>query len=264
MPMRLQKKLKETTRHRVVFCPPHCKQLAFLRLALYTQGCIFLCFFMRYPILLFDYDGTIASSLQSIENKVRHTCQKFDLPVPSNTRLLTYLYSGEPVLPQIVSDNPSLQNLPKHTYQQWLDYYDQLSGRPALYPQIQEIIPTLAKNRTLHIVSNHYIQATKRNLETDGLAQYFTSIHGPTPPSIRFKPHPDMFDVVKSFYPNAKNEDFLMVGDTIADIAFAKHCGIDIAWARYGLGNVRDIAKHHMVNHTLSTPNDLLTLLGVV
>ena len=214
----------------------------------------------KYPILLFDFDGTIASSKRSIFIKIHALCDHFQLQPPSDDTITEALYSGNSILPMLASNmygsRPSQTQL-----NTWSDYYESLPNKPELYPHIAKIIPTLATHRTLHIVSNHPSQHTLRFLQMDRINDYFQTILGPKLPAIRPKPSTDMFTIIQSQHPNASLSDFLMIGDTIADMHFATSCGIDIAWAKYGLGDVSHIQAHESFTHTLSSPLDLLNLL---
>ena len=216
----------------------------------------------KYSILLFDFDGTIASSKRSVFIKIQALCNHFQLQTPSDDAITQALYSGNSILPLLASS--MLGTEPSQTQlNTWSDYYEALPNKPELYPHIADIIPSLAKHRTLHIVSNHPSQHTLRFLQMDKIDHYFQTILGPQLPALRPKPSTDMFTMVQSQHPNALLSDFLMIGDTIADMHFAKSCGIDIAWAKYGLGNDSHIQAHESFTHTLSSPLDLLTLLPV-
>ena len=216
----------------------------------------------KYPILLFDFDGTLASSTRSVFIKIYALCDRFQLQKPSEDTITHALYSGRPILPMLATDMYGAE--PSQTQiKAWSDYYETLPNKPELYPHIADIIPTLATHRTLYIISNHPSQHTLRFLQMDTIDHYFQTILGPTPPVLRPKPSTDMFTIIQSQHPDASLSDFLMIGDTIADMHFATACGIDIAWAKYGLGNVQHIQAHESFTHTLSSPLDLLTLLPV-
>lgn len=50
-------------------------------------------------------------------------------------------------------------------------------------------------------------------------------------------------EIIKSKYKNLNDKNVLMVGDTEADINFARNANISSCWAEYGYGNVDNCLK---------------------
>lgn len=96
------------------------------------------------------------------------------------------------------------------------------------------------------IVSNKGVAAVKTALERNGLAGYVPEelIIGDKTPGAQRKPDPASFvDVLvpvlgERFGINVvADEGVLVVGDTVADIQFARNIGGRVCWCRYGYGD---------------------------
>ena len=86
-------------------------------------------------------------------------------------------------------------------------------------------------------------------------------MHGCTAKA-QLKPSPWFFDqLIAPVYPKLKPPDFLMVGDTSADIGFARACGIPVAWARYGYGNI-PTSDQAQLDYTFDTLPSLLDIIS--
>jgi phosphoglycolate phosphatase len=52
------------------------------------------------------------------------------------------------------------------------------------------------------------------------------------------KPDPSLFNnILKPKYPEMRFDNCVMIGDTTADIVFARNCGLTSCWAEYGYGD---------------------------
>ncbi len=109
------------------------------------------------------------------------------------------------------------------------------------------------------ILSNKGIAAVDAVLAQAGMTAVVDLVLGDMP-GVRKKPDPMAFvEIIAPWYAQStardgegpvvdsveqlKPEEVLVVGDTVADIMFAKNVGAVACWARYGYGNVDECEK---------------------
>jgi phosphoglycolate phosphatase len=86
------------------------------------------------------------------------------------------------------------------------------------------------------IVSNKGSEAVQRSLKASGIDAYVAIFVGEQP-GVLAKPHPAiLLEHVIPRFPEIDRERMLMIGDTEADIQFARNAGIKAGWAAYGYG----------------------------
>lgn len=217
---------------------------------------------MAYSVIIFDYDGTLASSKPVIIERILSTCRHFSLPLPSENTLKKVLQKGTCVFTALLAESADLQAYSQAEQQQWQRHFEQSSCLPTLFLGIYELVQKLHSDYSIHLVSNQPQTHSHIYLKQQQLLSYFSSIHGPNLPSIREKPYIDMFALIKNQHPKVPLSRFLMIGDTVADAAFAHNAGIDFALAAYGFGINTKATTHLPIHYTLNQPSDLLRILA--
>ncbi len=193
-------------------------------------------------VILFDFDGTLCHSLHTNVHCLQSTFAHFALPCPKFDALESFFTSGQPI-DVLIATLLIAHSQPDVTCDKVLRYYRKhyLSfalEHTTLYPGCLPTLTALRKDSELVIVSNHRQEPLRILVEHFGLQLFFSAVHGCTAETDP-KPSPWFFDkLVAPQYPKLKPHDFLMVGDTSADIGFARACGMPIAWVRYGYGNI--------------------------
>ena len=221
---------------------------------------------MTFPrVVLFDFDGTLCNSL---ETNIATLCASFvffGLSAPEKPQLLRYFASGHPI-DNIIKDlllsypdsQVSCDDILRHYRKHYLERALQAS---VLYPGCIPTLTQLQKHSQLIVVSNHHQNSLQALIEHFHLASFFSAVYGNTPQA-RLKPDPWFFtNPVTTHCPNLSPHDFLMVGDTTADIGFAKACDLPIAWAQYGYGHIPD-PRHADLDYIITSLPNLLDQLA--
>ena len=219
-----------------------------------------------YRTLLFDFDGTICSSIATIVVAIQATFRHFNRPVPSAAAVAKMAASGPDLAGSFYQLDPDLGPLDDATMQVWSTIYRQAykaadAAHSTLYPGIVELLTLLEQRGTeMIIVSNKSIDSIERSLEQFKLRSFFTEIYGD---SIQHPPKPDPMLFTHHILParpDHKLQDFLMIGDTVTDYAFSQACGIDMAWVAYGYGQLSS-EEQQLTTFCADSPAQLMAQL---
>lgn len=124
----------------------------------------------------------------------------------------------------------------------WIETYRYIYLREGLektylYNGVKKLFHKLFTNNvTSIIVSNKGLDAIIAALKHFGLIDYVRIVKGDTK-GIKKKPDPMLFDnIIKPNFNDIDLKEMFVIGDTKADILFAKNIGIDSCWVSYGYG----------------------------
>lgn len=219
-----------------------------------------------YKTIIFDFDGTLCSSVTCIAHALQETFSHFGYQTPSLSAINDMLSYAPDLNDTFFLLEPSLRNLSEHKFQAMTHYYNEVHStlyqeESPLYPGVADVLSELhQQNIELIIVSNNHSQSVHLSLRANKIDVFFGEVFGSdsTYPS---KPDASVFeDDILPSRPDQQCGDFLMVGDTETDFYFAKACGIDMVWADYGFGRLnKDIRSE--LKACLSIPKDLLSCI---
>ncbi len=212
-------------------------------------------------VILFDFDGTLCHSLDTNTRCLRATFAHFSLPCPTAASLASFFSSGQPIhvmITRLVAPHSHTGITSTEVFSYYRQHYLSFAlEHSTLYSGCLPTLTALRKESELVVVSNHHQEPLRILIDHFGLQPLFSAVHGCTAEA-QLKPAPWFFDrLVAPAYPKLKACDFLMVGDTSADIGFARACGMPIAWARYGYGNISASDQAHL-DYTLDSLPSLL------
>ncbi|KAE8316251.1 HAD-like domain-containing protein [Aspergillus transmontanensis] len=207
---------------------------------------------MPTTLAIFDFDGTLFDTHESISQTIKLT---FDALLPTHT-------PPQPEIHRLIASGAGLSDTFRALHpdpatftaqeNQWIDKYRALYATHGqllikAFPGAQELLTELkAHSVPIAIVSNKGVAAVKTALERNGLAGYVPEelIIGDKTPGAQRKPDPASFvDVLvpvlgeKFGTKVVADEGVLVVGDTVADIQFARNIGGRVCWCRYGYGD---------------------------
>lgn len=186
---------------------------------------------MKYRLIVFDWDGTLIDSADTIVECIQQASSDFGLAVPDRDRACHVIGLG--LRDALRSAVPSL---PAERYAEFADTYRRhfLAREAAmqLFPGARELLLELcARGHKLAVATGKSRRGLERALESAGLRDCFagTRCADETHP----KPHPAMLlELMQAL--SVGSRDSLMIGDTSHDIAMAQSAGVDAIAVTYG------------------------------
>ena len=206
--------------------------------------------------IIFDLDGTLVHSVPDMHHAINKTLTKYNLKNISEEKLQTFVGEGMLSLSKRVVDfcggDKGLYEVIFNSYRE--NYSEQPYRYSTLMPGVMETLNFFYERKILMgICTNKRQLVTEKLINQMNLKKFFNVIVGARD-SIPLKPQPDMLHLAMRQF-NTTQTSFLMVGDTINDVASAKAAHIECVAiaggytdvdvkslkADYALDNMRDI-----------------------
>ena len=185
----------------------------------------------RYPLIVFDWDGTLFDSAAVIAEGIQHAARDMALPVPDRRTASHVIGLG-------LSDSlrHAMPTLPPERYQEFLAlyrrYFLEREDTLSLFPGIPELLSELKqRGHRLAVATGKPRRGLDRALQASAIGALFdaTRCGDETQP----KPHPAMLlELMNQLQLRAS--DLLMIGDTSHDLGMAKSAGVDAVAVSYG------------------------------
>ena len=195
----------------------------------------------RFPVYLFDIDGTLLDSAPDICGALQQAIASTG-PAPARTPTFDYLkgFIGFHLMDQI------LDLFPNHSpeqidglIQEYRKIYLARGHRGTKpYPGVAEGLAALGGRKSTATTKG--TPTTRAVLEQFGLIQYFDHVQGTD--GIPCKPAPDVLLAALAAL-DAVPADCLFVGDSSADMEAGRRAGVRICAVRYGYGKAEELAK---------------------
>ena len=186
---------------------------------------------MRYPSLVFDWDGTLIDSAPTIVACIQAACRDLGLPVPEDARASHVIGLG---LKDALSY--AIPGLPADDYGRMVESYRRhfraRDPEIPLFPGAQAMLAGLkARGHTLAIATGKSRAGLTRALNNTGLRPLFAASR--CADECASKPAPDMLcELIEELGTNAVNT--LMIGDTVHDLQMAAHAGVGAVAVSHG------------------------------
>jgi HAD superfamily hydrolase (TIGR01509 family) len=192
----------------------------------------------RFPVYLFDVDGTLLDSAGDICGAILETLAGTPCPPQSPATLKRYIgfhllemfrdllpdYSEEQIA-DLIRIYRSLYPARQHK-----------ATRP--YPGVQEALAAIEGRKATATTKS--TTTTCAILELFGLRLYFDHVQGTD--GFPAKPAPDVIHASLSAL-GARPQDCLLVGDSAADMEAGRRAGVRICAVRYGYGDPGDLSR---------------------
>lgn len=212
---------------------------------------------MRYELLVFDWDGTLADSAAHIVHSIRSAAADLGLPVPADAQARHIIGLG-------LADAMArlFPHLPEAGWAKVADRYRHhyLAGEAVvgLFPGVVEGLPELSRRgHLLAVATGKSRRGLDRALEQSGLEPAF---HATRCADEGFpKPHPGMLLHLLELF-GVPPEGALMVGDTTHDLEMARAAGVDALAVAYGAHPAAELHAASPVA-VLDSPADLFRWL---
>ncbi|HWO90050.1 MAG TPA: HAD-IA family hydrolase [Gemmatimonadales bacterium] len=213
---------------------------------------------MRWPTLLFDFDGTLIDSIELILESYRHTMRVHRGATPPDDLFLAGL--GTPLRVQFRSFTDDAEELAAmiQTYRRWnIDNHDAMVSA---YPGALEAVKTLrSRGYRMGIVTSKNLRGLLRGLTLCGFEGLFDSFV--TADSMdASKPHPaPVLACITEL--GGTPESSLFIGDSPHDIAAGRAAGTATAACLWG-PFPRSALEAERPDHWLNSFDELLALLA--
>jgi phosphoglycolate phosphatase len=215
----------------------------------------------RYPIILFDLDGTLTDPTMEMVKSMQYALHQFGVE------------ESDPEKLNIVADMPLLQCFEQHfgltqdQADQAFHYYWNYSGTLALrenrvYDGIPEVLAELqADGRTLCIATARKTDNARKVVAATGLSKFFPPelIFGTSETAARTNKKMVIFDLLASIGEH-HHEDVIMIGDRKADLLGAYNNGIDSMAVTWGSETIEDF-KSCQPTYVADTVGEMARLL---
>lgn len=192
----------------------------------------------RFPVYLFDIDGTLLDSALDICGAVRQVLASTPRPDVPFDYLRSYIGLHLLDLFQDIFPTHTPEQIDE-LIAQYRTYYPQRGHRETrIYPGVKETLAALAGRKTTATTKG--TPTTRTVLEQFGLLPHFDHVQGTD--GFPCKPAPDVLLRAMQGV-GARPEDCLMVGDSPADMEAGRRAGVKICAVRYGYGNCEELAR---------------------
>ena len=185
----------------------------------------------RYPLLVFDWDGTLIDSAAAIVESLQLACTDIGLKRPSAERARHIIGLGlRDALRDLVPE------LDEEDYGKLVDRYRVhflvRDPETALFPGVEAGLAALRDaGHMLAIATGKSRRGLERALDQTGLRAYFTTSR--CADEGHAKPHPGMLQAVMEEL-CVERDATLMIGDTTHDLQMAANAGVRSVAVTYG------------------------------
>jgi phosphoglycolate phosphatase len=219
----------------------------------------------RPEVVLLDFDGTLAATHLAVVECVNRTLTALGYGLVEQNKVSMAIARG---LSLAGTFEVAIHGLTPQEVSVCVDVYRELytevdAEHSRLFEGVWTTIQRIhAAAVPLAVLSNKGFVAIATALERFGLAPFIACVLA-AEPGLPTKPDPALFDLrVAPAFPNVTRSAFLMVGDTTADIRFAKGIGIQSCWAGYGYGDPL-ACRRLEPEHEISCFAELLSILSL-
>ena len=200
-------------------------------------------------LICFDWDGTLADSMNLCVQEIRLALERCGLPpVPEE---VIRRCNGP-----IYQESTAVLGLPPERAEEFLAARFQaemeiVASTQRLFPGVKEMLLALCPEADLAIVSNGLPDYLSRSLQVTGLAGLFTQVRPLCPGLSKAQ---SLAALLAETQPVAA----LMVGDRAGDLQAGKSCGLTTVAAAYGYGTAEEWA---LADAVAEQPMELVRLL---
>ncbi len=216
----------------------------------------------KYPILLFDLDGTIINSMEGVTRSVEYALNELGIQVEDRASLTSFI--GPPLTVGFPKNYPQLTpeqvDFAISKYRE--RYHTKGVNEHCLYDGVRELIISLNKSgRRLILATSKPLYFAKQIMDHYELTQYFEDVVGcGLNGELNTKAEVINHALEKNGLLNSK-KDILMVGDTHYDVVGAHANELECIGVLYGFGNEEDL-KQANVDYIAADMNALAEFLN--
>ncbi|MGL4233769.1 MAG: HAD-IIIA family hydrolase [Casimicrobium sp.] len=186
---------------------------------------------MNYPLIIFDWDGTLADSTAVIKRALQHATRETGYPVPSDAQAsfiigMSLRAAMEHAIPTL--REPDLPHIVEH----YRSYFVAHENEIVLFDGVVEMLRSLnERGHLLAVATGKSRRGLDRAFDTLGLREYFVTSR--CADEGFSKPHPGMLHAIYDFTGHEPKQS-VMIGDTTHDLQLAHNAGCAAIGVMYG------------------------------
>lgn len=206
---------------------------------------------LRYRLLVFDWDGTLADSAAIIVEALQRSCADLGLPVPDDAAARYVIGLGLDDALRHIAPTLAQQDYPQLSARYRAHYLHRDPEIP-LFPGAVAMLETLAAHgHLLAVATGKSRRGLDRALEQAGVGQHFVATR--CADEGRPKPDPDMLLYLMDRL-GVRPKEMLMIGDTTHDLLLAANAGIDAVGVAYGAHPADSLLEERSLTIVHSVP----------
>jgi phosphoglycolate phosphatase len=216
---------------------------------------------LTYQLFVFDLDGTLVDSRRDIADAANALLAAYGADPIDEARIGSMVGDGAAALVARAFAAVGASEPPDALERYLSIYSEHLLDHTRPYPEVPDVLRTLADRAALALLTNKQLAATRRILDGLDLSRFFSddAIVGGDGAFPR-KPDPRGLRYLASAA-GIPLEDTLLVGDSLIDWRAARSAPVSICLARYGFGfDAHPSGELPVANHVIDSPRELLRL----
>lgn len=211
----------------------------------------FSCRLMKYKLLLWDFDGTLANTLTLALNLYNRMAKEKQFKPITDPYAVREMNMRE----FLKSHDVPIYRVP-FAFAAFLKELGKLAASVSLNEGIGEaLLQISAMGIQQGVVSSNATENIQQCLQSNNAETHFAYISGT---SRIFGKERRLKSAARQFKVQAS--EVLYIGDEIRDIEASQAAGMDVAAVSWGLNSAEALANHHPT-HLVSHPNELLQIL---
>lgn len=183
------------------------------------------------PLIIFDWDGTLADSMDMCVAGIAGALERMSLPPAPREQMMAC--NGP-----LYEDSAEIMGIEPARRQEFLRLRTEcedaaIPTHQKLFPGIREALEVMSKWADLAIASNgrpEYLETSLKLLHLDHL---FTAVQGRMPGKVKA-------ELIQMLLDRMDSPAACMVGDALGDIRAAHACGLPVVFVNYGYHGAED------------------------
>jgi phosphoglycolate phosphatase len=204
----------------------------------------------RYPVYVFDLDGTLVDSARDICGAIQDTLAAYGGRDVPETALRRYI--GVHLLDMFLDLGFEAGRIEPMIAHYRRIYPERKHQRTSVFPGVAEMLKGL--NGKKSTATTKGTPMTRAVLEQFGLIQHFDHVQGTD--GFPAKPEPDVIVAAMNGL-RARPEECLLVGDAPADMEAGRRAGVRTCAVRWGYGDSQEMARWEP-DYWIDDPRELL------
>lgn len=212
-------------------------------------------------LAIFDFDGTLVSSIDGIAVCMQSALQRFGYGTPSRDQLRTTVGKTLEESIGILTDFRCPESEIPMVVRAYREMYVEVSSQYTnLFDGAERVLTTLKRNGIKNVlVSNKGSVGLYPLLQKLDISEHFDLVLA-ADQVCHTKPSAALYDThIAGAFREIPRDQIIVVGDTASDIRFADNIGAVSCWASYGYGDAGECMNLKPM-HVIATVADLLTI----